>query len=91
MLRVTRFCNGLLYPVLLLRFLGGCSSAGSLEEHRGVFSFLFDSFSFVLALYRANIVAVNAMLALHVAKTGRQTVGRTPLGLHVPSPFGFQV
>ena len=41
--------------------------------------------SFVLAFNRANLVAVNAILVLHVGKTGRRTVGRTPLGLHVPS------
>ena len=45
--------------------------------------------SFVMALNRVNIVAVNAILVLHVGKTGRRTVGRTPLGLHVPSPLGF--
>ena len=45
--------------------------------------------SFVLALNRVNIVAVNAILVLHVGKTGRRTVGRTPLGLHVPSPSGL--
>ena len=41
--------------------------------------------TFVLVFNRVNIVAVNAMLVLHVRKTGRRTVGRTPLGLHVPS------
>ena len=44
-----------------------------------------------MALNRVNIVAVNAILVLHVGKTGRRTVGRTPLGLHVPSPLGFHV
>ena len=39
--------------------------------------------SLVLALKRVNIVAVNAILVLHVGTTGRRTVGRTPLGLHV--------
>ena len=29
-------------------------------------------------------MAVNAILVLHVGKTGRRTVGRTPLRLHVP-------
>ena len=47
--------------------------------------------SFVMALNRVNIVAVNAILVLHVGKTGRRTVGRTPLGLHVPSPLGLHV
>ena len=42
-----------------------------------------------MALNSVNIVAVNAILVLHVGKTGRRTVGRTPLGLHVPSPLGF--
>ena len=40
---------------------------------------------------RVNIVAVNAILVLHVDKTGRRTVGRTPFGLHVQSPLGFHV
>ena len=44
-----------------------------------------------MALNRVNIVAVNAILVLHVGKTGRRTVGRTPLGLHVPSPLGLHV
>ena len=39
----------------------------------------------VWVLNMVNIVAVNAILVLHVGKTGRRTVGRTPLGLHVPS------
>ena len=39
--------------------------------------------TFVLVFNRVNIVAVNAILVLHVGKTGRRTVGRTPLGLHV--------
>ena len=47
--------------------------------------------SFVMALNRVNIVAVNAILVLHVGKTGRRTVGRTPLGLNVPSPLGLHV
>ena len=47
--------------------------------------------TFVMALNRVNIVAVNAILVLHVGKTGRRTVGRTPLGLHVPSPLGHHV
>ena len=34
-------------------------------------------------------MAVDAILVLHVGKTGRRTVGRTLLGLHVASPFGF--
>ena len=41
--------------------------------------------SFVLALNRVNIVALNAVLVLHVGKTGRRTVGRASLGLHVLS------
>ena len=41
--------------------------------------------SFVLAFSGVNIVAINAILVLHVGKTGRRTVGRTPLGLHGPS------
>ena len=41
--------------------------------------------SFVLGFDGVNIVAVNAILVLHVGKTRRRTVGRTPLGLHVPS------
>lgn len=41
--------------------------------------------TFALALNRVNIVAVNAILALHVVKRGRRTVGRTPFGLAVPS------
>ena len=36
--------------------------------------------SFVLALNRADIVAVNAILVLHVGTTGRRTGGRSPLG-----------
>ena len=36
--------------------------------------------SFVLAFERVNIVAVNAILVLHVGTTGWRTVGRTPLG-----------
>ena len=36
--------------------------------------------SFVLALNRVSIVAVNAILVLHVGTTGRRTGGRTPLG-----------
>ena len=37
--------------------------------------------SFVLALNKVNIVAVNAILVLHVGTTGWRPVGRTPLGL----------
>ena len=33
--------------------------------------------SFVLAINRANIVAINAILVLRVGKIGRRTVGRT--------------
>ena len=36
--------------------------------------------SFISALNRVNIVAVNAILVLHVGTTGWRTVGRTPLG-----------
>ena len=39
----------------------------------------------ILALNKVNIVTVNAILVLQVGETGRRTVGRTPLGLHVPS------
>ena len=35
--------------------------------------------------YQHAIVAVNAILVVHVGKTGRRTVARTPLGLRVPS------
>ena len=45
--------------------------------------------NFVVALNRVNNVTVTTILVLHVGKTGRLTVGRTPLGLHVPSPLGF--
>ena len=45
----------------------------------------------VFAVGRVNTVAVNAILVLHFGRTGRRTVGRTPLGIHVPSPFGFRV
>ena len=44
-----------------------------------------------MVLNRVNIIAVNAKLVLHVGKTGRRTVGRTPLGLHVPWPLGLHV
>ena len=37
-------------------------------------------FSFVLALNTLNIVAVNAILVLHVGTTGRKTVVQMPLG-----------
>ena len=46
---------------------------------------------FVVALNRVNIVAVNTILVLYVGNPGRRTVGRTPLGLHVPSPVGLHV
>ena len=38
---------------------------------------------FVMAFNRVGIVAINAIVVLHVVKTGRRTVGRTPLRLHV--------
>ena len=41
--------------------------------------------SFVLAINKVNIVAIDAIRVLHVGMTERQTVGRTPLGLYVPS------
>ena len=41
--------------------------------------------TFALAFNTVNIVAGSAILVLHAGKTGRRTVGRTPLGLHVPS------
>ena len=37
----------------------------------------------------AGVAAVTAMLVLHVRKTGRQTVGRTPSGLHGLSQVGI--
>ena len=46
--------------------------------------------NFVMALNRINIVAVTAIRVLHVGKTGRRTVGRAPLKLHVPSPSGIK-
>ena len=40
---------------------------------------------------RINIVAINTVFVFHVGETERRSVGRTALGLHVPSPLRLHV
>ena len=47
--------------------------------------------SLVVALNKVNIVAINAIVVLHVGKAGQPIVGRTPLGRIFPSPSEFHV
>ena len=73
-------CCGDCYDIHLIRSQYTKVAAFGRHHKRGG-----AAFGRATSLVIVNILAVNTIHVLHVGKTGRRTVGRTPLGLHVPS------